>query len=156
MRGRRVNVSGKGNAINCIALNLLKSRMTSGESGYSLVELIITIILIGIAFPGLLGFLTNSIFNTVENEVINKAVLLATDKMEQITADKNELTRGIPYITTPNQYPSESIDQFIRNVLVQTSLIDNIPIIKVTVTITHPVLTNSFNLTQIFTDYNGI
>lgn len=155
MRVKRVHVSKRGNAINCVTPNLLKSCSTNRENGYSLIELIVTIILIGIAFPGLLGFFASSMIDTVKNDVINEAVLLAGEKMEQITADKNEPTRGIDYITTPNQYPSESLGQYTRGVVIQTKIIDNISVIEVIVSITHPVISNSFTLTHLFTDYYG-
>jgi type II secretory pathway pseudopilin PulG len=155
MRVKRTNVSEKGNTNSCIALNLLESRSFSKEGGYSLVELIVTIILIGIAFPGLLGFLTNSMFDTIENDIINKAVLYAGEKMEQITADKNEPTRGIGYITTPNQYPSESIGEYTRSVTIQNIILNNIDLTEVIVIVDHPFLKNPLTLNHIFAEYDG-
>lgn len=155
MHVKRANVSNRGNAVICIAPDLLNSYSKNREGGYSLIELIVTIILIGIAFPGLLGFIANSMIDTVKNDVINEAVLLAGEKMEQICADKNEPTKGIPYISTPNQYPPEAIEKFTRNVTVQNIMIGNIPVTEVMVTITHPVIAADYTLTHLFTDYNG-
>lgn len=155
MRAKKEHVSARGNAVICIAPNLLNSYSKNREGGYSLIELIVTIIIIGIAFPGLLGFIANSMIDTVKNDVINEAILLAGEKMEQICADKNDPTRGIVYITTPNQYPPEAIEKFTRNVTVQNIMIDNIPVTEVIVTITHPAITVDFTITHLFTNYNG-
>ena len=145
----------RDNAIFCIVLYLRKFNSVNGEGGYSLMELVATIILIGVTFPALIGFITGSMTDTIKNEYISKAIILAGEKMEEICADKNELSRGIPYISAPNQYPSEVIDQFTRNVSVQSILFNNVPAIEVIVTVNHPGLSGPYTLNQIYTEYSG-
>ena len=126
------------------------------EAGYSLVELIATVILVGIAVPGLLIFLTESMTDTAKNEIISQAIQLAGQKMEQICADKNELTRGFSYIGTPGRYPGETINQFTISVLVQSLVLNNVEALEVKVIVSHPAMGESYNLNHIFTDYGSL
>ncbi|MEJ2053416.1 MAG: hypothetical protein P8X42_05805 [Calditrichaceae bacterium] len=138
-----------------LSLHFIIMIINNKEAGYSLAELIVTVVLIGVAFPGLIGFMTGTMTDTVKNECISQAIVLAGEKMEEICCDKNEASRGIPYITTPNRYPQEAIDQFMRTVTVRNSVLNGVSIIEVTVSVSHSVMNGPYTLNHIFTDYSG-
>jgi type II secretory pathway pseudopilin PulG len=123
------------------------------ENGHTLLELVFVIVLVGIAFPGLLAFFTNSMEDSIKNEVIARAIVLAQGKMEQITTDKHEPGRGITFIKIAGQYPTETIDQFVRTVTVRDLTISGVVGVEVIVSISHPLMTNDYTLTHFFTNH---
>jgi prepilin-type N-terminal cleavage/methylation domain-containing protein len=125
------------------------------ENGYTLLELVLVIILVGVAFPGLLAFFTNSMQDSVKNEVITQAIILAQGKMEQITTDKHEPGRGMNYIKLSGQYPVETIGPFVRSVTVQDVTLSGVDGVKVSVSISHPSMSQEFTLNHFFSDYGG-
>lgn len=133
----------------------IEMNKNKNETGYSLVELILTVILVSIAFTGLIGFFTGTMTDTVKNEKISQAILLAGQKMEEICSDRNEPTRGLEYITMPNQYPEESLNQFTRSVVIRSVVFSNVDAVEVIVSVTHPVIEGTYTLNHLFTDYNG-
>lgn len=128
------------------------NRIMKKQNGHTLIELVFVIVLIGIAFPGLLAFFTNSVVDSVKNEIINKAIVLARVKMEEIAADKQNADRGIMYIKTSNRYPTETLDQYVCSVSVQDNSIDGVDGINVEVSVIHPLLQNTYTLTHFFTN----
>ena|GEM_PF-6745611 len=67
------------------------------EGGFTLVELVIVIMLLGIAVFPLSNLLRSNIRSSVENEQISKSAFFAQMKMEQIIADYK--ARGVADIT---------------------------------------------------------
>jgi type II secretory pathway pseudopilin PulG len=110
------------------------------EKGYTLIELIVTITFTGIAFSGLIAFFTNIVHGSLENEIVSQAICLANEKMEEIYADRIDANRGIAYITTSGQYPSETIDYFTRTVTITSESIGGIAGYKIQVTVSHSLL----------------
>jgi hypothetical protein len=110
-------------------------------------------VLVGISFPGLLAFFTNSMDDSFKNEVIAQAIVIAQGKMEEITTDKNEPGRGIAFLKIANQYPTETISQFVRSVSIQDITIAGVVGIRVIVTISHPQMINDYTLTHFFTNH---
>lgn len=123
--------------------------------GYSLIEVITIVVLIGISFPGLIGFFANSLDKSVKIEIINKAIFLAGEKMEKICTDKNEPSRGLPYIKTIDRYPVEIIDEFTISVSIQDIIRGGVDVTEVKVTVSNELLTNDFILSNFFTDYEA-
>jgi hypothetical protein len=122
------------------------------QAGYSLVELAAAIIIIGITLPALVGFFAGILRDSVESEMINRAIFLAHEKMEEISADK--YGHGFNYLAGPALYPPENIDQFIRTVSISNVKREGIDGVEVLVSISHPALMNTYSLTQFFTDYD--
>lgn len=122
------------------------------QNGFSLVELIITIILVGIAFPALLAFFVNIMDDSVDNELIHESILLAHEKMEDVLADKNNPNRGLAYIQTSGSYPSESVGQFTRTVAVTDTTINSVDGTQVLVRISHSLI-DDYTVTVFLTAY---
>jgi len=123
------------------------------QNGYSLIEIVITIVFIGIAFPGLIAFFTNTLNDSVVNQVSSQAISLAQSRMEEITADKLDPSRGIDYIRTSGQYPDETIGNYGRRVVVRDSIISGVTGVYVEVETSHAVMVNNYNLSCFFTRY---
>jgi len=125
------------------------------EDGYSLIELVVTIIFIGVVFPGLIGFFTYVMDDSVRSEAISQAIALAQQQMEEIIADKNEITRGLSYVKSPGQYGTIVVGLHTCSVSVNDTLIGNVAAVQVMITITNPLLNEDFNLRQLFTEYTA-
>ena len=78
--------------------------MFSNQTGFTLVELALTVIIVGICFMSLVAVFSTSLVGSSDSEHITIATFLAQEKMEQILADKNG--RGYSYIVNSN-YPAE-------------------------------------------------
>ncbi|HUK55947.1 MAG TPA: prepilin-type N-terminal cleavage/methylation domain-containing protein [Nitrospiria bacterium] len=77
------------------------------SKGFTLIEVILTIVILAIAIPGLIsavGFMTSRQVNTVGTTT---AADLAQEKMEEIMGDRNNPGRGFGYIIAGN-YPAEN------------------------------------------------
>lgn len=84
--------------------------MIQNKHGFTLIEIIITIVLLAILTSGLMAMFTTFSKSNGDPSVITQATELAQEKMEQIIADKNNPARGFPYLITsgPNNYPAEN------------------------------------------------
>ncbi|MCM8778346.1 MAG: hypothetical protein NC898_03780 [Candidatus Omnitrophica bacterium] len=56
----------------------------NSDRGVTLLELILFILVVGIAIPPLLVVASHAVYNTVANEIILKSTSLAEEKMEEI------------------------------------------------------------------------
>jgi type II secretory pathway pseudopilin PulG len=122
----------------------------NSNAGYSLVELIIMIMLVGLIYPVLLGFITSALDNALRGEMINRAIFLAHEKMESISADKRE--NGFS-ISQAGQYPEETIDQFRRTVSVQSVIRGGTDGLEVIIWVSCPDMTINYSLTHFFSEY---
>ena len=79
------------------------------EQGFTLIETIITIIVLAIAMGVLIPFIV-SLRGSANPVLMQQAAILAQDRLEQIIADRRDrLTpRGFTYATTPANYPNET------------------------------------------------
>jgi type II secretory pathway pseudopilin PulG len=139
---------------NLLLPDMLKAEINKQE-GYSLIELIVTIIFIGIVFPGLIGFFTNIMDDSVRSESMSQAIALAQQQMEEISADKNEITRGLNYIKTPGQYGPTVVGLHTCSVSVSDTIIGSVAAVQVMVTVTHPLLNENYNLQHLFTEFTA-
>lgn len=80
-------------------------RAGRGQSGASLMEAIMVVVFLGVAFVAVLQVMSSSLEHSVDNEVRTRAIALAEEKMEQVVGDKNG--RGYGYLVNAN-YPVES------------------------------------------------
>jgi len=91
------------------------------EKGGTILEIVITILLLGIAVPGLVQLYSSAIIDTSAADVEARATFLSQQKMEEIFADKWSPSRGYTWVVTANRYPSENvIGGFVRTVTVDT------------------------------------
>ncbi len=123
------------------------------QAGYSLIEIIITIVFVGIAFPGLIAFFTNIMIDSVESGAYTQAIVLTQSKMEEITADKLSPDRGYDYIRTAGQYPTETIGQFTRTTTVTDTVFSGVSGVIVMVETDHSLMANPYNVSALFTSY---
>lgn len=75
------------------------------ERGFSLIELVMVIIFLGVAFVATMGMMTSGVEKSVDTEVLTRAIMLAEQKMEEVRSDKNTL--GYQYLIMQN-YPDET------------------------------------------------
>jgi len=123
------------------------------QAGYSLIEIIVTIVFVGIAFPALIAFFANVMTDSVESGAYTQAIVLTQTKMEQITADKLSPARGYDYIRTAGQYPAETIGQFTRTTTVVDSVLTGVSGVFVMVETNHTLMANPYNVSTFFTSY---
>lgn len=76
-----------------------------GQRGFTLVETIMVIIFLGVAFIAVLQVMSSSVSHSVDTELLTRATALAEEKMEKIVGDKNG--RGYAYLVNSN-YPTEA------------------------------------------------
>lgn len=127
--------------------------MNKKQAGYSLIEVIVTVVFVGIAFPGLIAFFSNVMVDSVESGVYTQAIALTKSKMEEITADKLSPARGYNYINTVGQYPAETIGQYTRTTTVRDCTISNVDGVWVQVQTNHSLMASPYNLSTFFTAY---
>jgi prepilin-type N-terminal cleavage/methylation domain-containing protein len=81
--------------------------MVYNKHGFTLLEVIITIVLLAVLSSGLMAMFSTFAKSDGDPSVTIQASELAQEKMEQIIADKNNPARGATYITNAN-YPAEN------------------------------------------------
>jgi prepilin-type N-terminal cleavage/methylation domain-containing protein len=81
--------------------------MTGNQRGFTLIEVIITIVLLAIITSGLMAMFTTFARNNGDPSVIIQATELAQEKMEQIIGDKNFPTVGFNNVTN-GRYGAEN------------------------------------------------
>lgn len=100
----------------------LRSAVSLDNKGTTILEIVITILLLAVAVPGLVQLFSRSIVDTSTTDVQARATFLAQQKMEEIFADKWAPTRGYTYVVTAGRYPSETLTGgFVRTVTIDTA-----------------------------------
>jgi prepilin-type N-terminal cleavage/methylation domain-containing protein len=77
------------------------------ERGFTLIEVVMVIIIGGIALIPMLSLFANTAMKSSDAEIVSTASSLAKEKMDTIIADKMSTDRGFSYITSAN-YPQEN------------------------------------------------
>lgn len=79
------------------------------EHGFTLLEIILVIVVIGIAVPPVLTLFTQNLTDSNESEAYTKANLHAVERMEEILGDKRAVDAGYgwSYINQSGQYPND-------------------------------------------------
>jgi Tfp pilus assembly protein PilV len=94
----------------------------SNSKGATILEIVITILLLAVAVPALVQLYSHAIIDTSTTDVQARAIFLAQQKMEEIFSDKWAPTRGYTYVVTAGRYPSETLTGgFVRTVTVDTA-----------------------------------
>lgn len=79
------------------------------EQGFTLIEVVITVIVFAIALGTLIPFVV-SLKGSASPVVTQQGISLAQERLEQIIADRADtsIPRGFTYATTPANYPAEN------------------------------------------------
>jgi len=122
-------------------------RRLKESPGFSLIELVMTIVFTSIAFPGITSLLVNVVNNSHDAELMTIANNLAQEQMENILADKAGTGAGYGYanINTAKYAsvnPTSPFTAFTRTVTVTTqNLISaSYPAKVIVVRVTHPMI----------------
>jgi hypothetical protein len=110
-----------------------------------MIEIITTILFIGIALPALLQLYSYIFINSSIYEIETKAVMLCNQKMEEIVTDKISPSRGYSWITTSGCYPVEALSGgFTRTTLIDTAgkYFSGVSYAEVAVTVSHNLMPN--------------
>lgn len=83
----------------------------TGESGFSLIEVIVTLVVLSIAAVGVITVFVTGSPGTAEPLILSQAVRLAQEKMDIISGDRREPGRGFSYISRApvDHYPDEAV-----------------------------------------------
>src|SRR5262245_50128613 len=79
----------------------------SVQSGFTIIEAVVAVVLIGVALPPMLWALRQEHKNRVRPVMASEAGWLAIEKLEDIIADRHSTTRGYTYLA-PANYPTEN------------------------------------------------
>lgn len=84
----------------------------SQGGGFTLIETIAAIVIVAVAIPAMMWTLAEAQRQRIDPVMTSRATWLATEKLEDVIADRHAPTRGWPHLTEAN-YPDESsIDDF--------------------------------------------
>lgn len=125
-------------------IHLLKN-----QQGISLIEVIILIIIIGVALPSLYTLNALIVRYYTKNEIIVQATSLADSRMEEIISFKKENDDWSKYISSYNQ--SESLSGGFTRATTVTSVsgwgAEGLNAYEIVVTVSHMDLENGYSLT---------
>lgn len=95
------------------------SRTRSGASralrrGFSLVEAIVALLIVGVAIPPMLWAMSAAQSRRADAALAATAGWLATEKLEDILADRHSTTRGYNYVAPSIYAPENAVSGFAR------------------------------------------
>lgn len=94
----------------CIRQSQSRARRRPGvraRNGFTLIETIIAIVVLSLAVPPMMWSLRQAHVQRVSPMMASKARWLASEKLEDIVADRHSTTRGYTYLVSGN-YPTEA------------------------------------------------
>ena len=80
---------------------------TARTHGFTLIETIAAVVILALAIPPMLWAVREAHIQRVNPMLASKARWLATEKLEDIIADRHSTTRGWAYVEVPANYPAE-------------------------------------------------
>ena len=80
---------------------------TARTHGFTLIETIAAIVILAVAIPPMLWSVRVSHIQRINPMLASKARWVATEKLEDIIADRHSTTRGWAYLEDPANYPAE-------------------------------------------------
>jgi MSHA pilin protein MshD len=83
-----------------------KYRVKNDQGGFTLIEIIITLVVLSVAVVGVLSVFTTAIKGSADPVVLNRALALAQEKMDKIIGDRMNPSRGFAYII-PGNYAAD-------------------------------------------------
>ncbi len=118
------------------------------EQGFTLMELIVIIVLLGIAVPAIFGLFSQISFNSAKNLLLDDMMAHCESRMEEIIAFKDN---NWNWYNNPQQF-AENVslaDNYTRTVTV-TAInnwgSDNVSAWEITVNVSHPQIPNGYSL----------
>lgn len=128
-------------------------QFSKGNEGFTLVEVVVIVVVLAIAIPALIQLSSFVLENQDESAVISRASLLTQEKMENILADKRDVSKGYDWITAPGSYPIETLGNgYTRRVTITTNTRNGVDYALVKVTVEHADIPD-VELTTWLTDY---
>ena len=127
------------------------------NQGFTLLEVILVIVIIGISVPPVLTLFTQNLTDSSESEAYSKASLHAMERMEEILGDKRAVDDGYgwSYILVTNQYPNDTPETgYTRSVSIDTTgyFYSGVTYALIQVTVSHADI-NNVVLTSWATNY---
>ena len=115
----------------------LKKTVIHGQKGFSLIEMLVVIIVLGIILPPLTQMLQLNMFNAIRTSAINKASYYAQQRMEKIVADYANETIGYDQIaeSMSPEYPAEG---YTTTVIITPGVVNTINYKEIEVKCTNP------------------
>lgn len=95
--------------------------------GFTLAEAVIAVVILAISVPSMLWAVRQEHKARVQPVMASKARWLATEKLEDIIADRHSTTRGYTYLTTSNyaaESPVSGFTGFTRSVAIAETAAD--------------------------------
>jgi len=126
-----------------------------GQNGYSLIELIVVIVLLGVMAPAIISIYGDVSVLSATSAIMDQMLVLAEEKMEEISGKKEN---DWDWYKNPTQYEvDEALANGYHRTVTVTTITNwgavNIDGWEVYVLITHPQYTNGFSLTTRFAKY---
>jgi len=84
-----------------------RARTRGRQAGYSLIELVMALVVVGVALPPMITIGNQCLQNMHQGAYVTAEVSLAQEKLEQLIADEASAGRGYSYIVSAN-YPAEN------------------------------------------------
>ncbi len=85
----------------------IKLNKSIKRSGFTLIETIAAVVLLSVAIPPMIWAVRDAHIQRINPMLVSKARWIATEKLENIIADRHSENRGYDYLTGGN-YPAES------------------------------------------------
>lgn len=133
----------------------IKQNLKTNQRGFSLIELVVAITIMGVALPAIFSLYASISARSSQSAVMDQMVALAQNKMEEIIAKKES---DWTWYQDPTQFEvTENLpDHYTRSVSVTT--VSNwgnagIDAWQVTVQVGHPQMTNPYQLVTRFSKY---
>jgi Tfp pilus assembly protein PilV len=117
------------------------------QNGFSIIEVILLIVLMGIAIPPLANLLRANLNSTGKMSNVSKTTFYLQQRMEQIIADYTR-RNGYAYITVTGRYGSQTADGITTTVTVVTGTWNAVNYAKVTVTAAVPGMDRNISVTS--------
>lgn len=139
-------------------------RSENRETGFTLIEIVITLVVLSIAVVGVLTVFTAGMSGSADPLLAGKAAQLAQEKLDTIIGDRSNSARGFGWIISAN-YPAENpvagFPGFTRSVQIicaagadlNTSVSCPRPYERVIVTVTWNGGAGSVSLATVFANY---
>ncbi len=139
------------------------SPVVAGRLGFTLPEVVMAIVVLGIALPPILFSLGKGARDAVYFEHHGIASALAQEKMEALVADRHSSNRGYPYLTNANyaaENPVSGFAGYLRSVSITEVAASDLSTAsagsgykKVVVTVTYSNPTGSETLTCVLCNF---
>lgn len=121
----------------------LSMNITANERGFSMIEIVTTIVFIAIAFPAILQLYSYIFINSSIYQTETRAIMLCNQKMEEVITDKTSPSRGFGWVITSGRYPAENLTGgFVRTAVIDTAgkYFSGVSYAEVVVTVTHDLM----------------